>query len=65
MEEGEKRKWCLQQYSVLEICRISECRIGIVVNMGQRQEASKSLQEPTLFSNKISSLKAQKFLATF
>ena len=49
-----------------EISRISEYKMGIEnEDFGQRHEAFKSLQEPTLFSNKICSLKTQKVLATF
>ena len=45
----------------------SKYKMGISVNFWteKRQEAFKSLQEPTIFSNKICSLEAQKFLATF
>ena len=35
------------------------------IRSGQRQEAFKSLQKPTIFSNRIFSLKAQIVLATF
>ena len=62
--EGGKR--CLQQYSGLEISRISKYKKGTTVKIqtDDRHEALKSLQEPTIFSKKICSLKAQKFLAT-
>ena len=57
----------LEQHSGLEISRIYKCKMGISVKFWteKRQEAFKSLQEPTNFSNEICSLKAQTVLATF
>ena len=58
-------KMCLQQYSGLEISRISKCKMGTTVKFWteDRHEAFKSLQEPTIFSNEICSLKAQEFFS--
>ena len=65
--ERGKGKWCLKQYSGLEISRISEFLRETATKFWteERHEAFNSLQEPTFFSNKICSLKAQKVLATF
>ena len=62
-----KGKWCLQQYSGSGINMISKFWRGTTVKFWteERHEAFKSLQEPTVFSNKIFSLKAQQVLATF
>ena len=63
MEEGGKMM-ILQQFFTHGNNRNSEYKIGTVANedFGQRHEAFKSLQEPTLFSNKICSLKAPKMI---
>ena len=62
MEEGEGENDGSSAVLSHEISKISEYKMKI---FGWRHEAFKSLQEPTIFSNKICSLKAQKVLATF
>ena len=50
----------LQQFFSWILAKISEYEMETIVEIGQRHEAFKSLQEPTLFCNKICSLKALK-----
>ena len=54
-------------FSLMETTEILSIKKGTTMKIWteERHEAFKSLQEPTLFSNKICSLKAQKALATF
>ena len=67
LEKGKNGEKGLATVLFLENQQDSERGIGTVVKIWteERHEAFKSLQEPTLFSNKICSLKAQKVLATF
>ena len=56
----------LQQSFSWNLAEITKYKMEIEnEDFGQRHEAFKSLQEPTLFSYKICSLKAQKVVATF
>ena len=56
----------LQQSLLMKLVEFSEYKMEIVMKILDRgTRPFKSLQELTIFSNKICSLKAQKVLATF
>ena len=63
---GREKMMILQQFLLMILAEFLSMKMGIekkILDRGMRPR--KSLQEPTIFSDKICSLEAQKVLATF